>query len=107
LIKEPPAPRLLNPILEKVVLSGKVNLDFEWEISNIVAIDHCEFKLYKGYDMYAANLILKEKIPSPQAAIKISSGLFENNQVYTWSVKQVNLAGQKSDPSFCSFKVIK
>jgi len=65
------------------------------------------FKIYKGYKMYLANLIYKEDLPPDASSVKIKSDLFEDGQVYTWSLIQISYSGYKSDRSFNSFKVIK
>ncbi|MFH1398355.1 MAG: hypothetical protein ABIH27_07400 [Candidatus Omnitrophota bacterium] len=40
-------------------------------------------------------------------SINIKSELFEDSQVYTWSLIRVSFSGQKSDKSTSSFEVIK
>jgi len=102
----PPEPRLIYPISDKVILTGKDFLEFRWW-NDFIGIEHYEFKLYKGYNMYASDLIYKQSLPSRASSIKIKSELFEDGQVYTWSLIQVSFGGQKSDKSFNSFKVIK
>jgi hypothetical protein len=97
-----PGPQMISPLSEEVDLSGKAFLEFSWhKYSN----DDFEFRLFKGYQMYAANLILKERISV--SSIQVSSDKFEDGQVYTWAVKQVFRNGVKSDESFHSFKIIK
>ena len=64
-------------------------------------------KIYKGYKMYVANLIYKEDLSAEVSSLKVKSDLFEDGQVYTWSLIQVSYSGYKSDRSFNSFKVIK
>jgi hypothetical protein len=102
----PPAPRLHYPVLEEVVLTGNNPLEFSWWIEQI-GIDHFEFRLYKGYDMYAANLIYKERLAASSSSLKVKPDLFENNAVYTWSLLQVDVEARKSDKSFNSFRVVK
>jgi len=106
LLDSPPEPQLRYPAGEEVILTGNSPLEFSWW-NDFIRIDHFEFRLYKGYDMYAANLIYKEKMPSKASSIKIKSELFENNRVYTWSLMQVDFDGRKSERSFNSFKVFK
>jgi len=101
-----PEPRLLYPINDKVVLGGKDFLEFRW-MNDFMGIDHFILKIYKGYNMYESGLIYKENLPMNTSSIKIKSNLFEDGQVYTWSLIQVSLAGQKSDQSFNSFKIEK
>jgi hypothetical protein len=57
--------------------------------------------------MYASNMILKQQLPNGVFSFKVEASVFEDNQVYTWSLKRANNAGQKSEASFNSFKVIK
>jgi len=101
-----PEPRLRYPINDTVVLTGKDSLEFKWWI-DVVGLRKFIFKIYKGYKMYLANLIYKEDLPSDTSSVKIKSDLFENGQVYTWSLIQVSYSGFKSDRSFNSFEVIK
>ena len=102
-----PEPRLIFPITETVVLTGKTDLEFKWGGEYAVTVDHYDFRLYKGYNTVEANLLLKEQISSQLNTIKINIDKFEDGQVYTWALKQVSLGGEKSDASFDSFKVIK
>jgi hypothetical protein len=102
----PPEPQLMEPGSDKVILTGKDFLEFRWR-NSFVNIDHFIFKIYKGYNTYARDLIYKQSVPSNVSAFKIKSDLFENSQVYTWSLIQVSLSGRKSDKSVSSFKVIK
>ena len=100
-------PRLIHPIADKVTLKENEPLEFQWGANDRGDIDYFDFRLYKGYNTYADNLILKHKIPSDTGSFKVEAKLFEDNQVYTWVLRQVSLAGTKSDPSFDSFTVIK
>ncbi len=102
-----PEPKLIAPTTETVVLTGKTDLEFKWGGEYAVAVDHYDFRLYKGYNTVETNLILKEQISSQLNIIKIKIEKFEDGQVYTWTLKQVSLGGEKSDASFNSFKVIK
>ena len=101
-----PEPRLRYPISETAILSGNDSLEFKWW-DDVVGIRGFTLKIYKGYNMYATNLIHKEDLPPDASSVKIRSDLFEDGQVYTWSLIRVSYAGYKSDRSFNSFKVIK
>jgi len=105
-LNKPPEPRLLYPIYDTVTLTGNAPLEFRW-FNDYLGIDHFIFKIYKGYNMYASGLIYKQNIPSGDSSLKLKADLFENGQVYTWSLIQVALGGEKSDKSFNSFRVIK
>jgi len=101
-----PEPRLRYPIYETAILAGNDPLEFEWW-NDIIGIRGFTIKIYKGYNMYAANLIHKEDLPSDASSVKVKSDLFSDGQVYTWSLIRISFAGYKSDKSFNSFKVIK
>jgi hypothetical protein len=101
-----PEPRLRYPINDTVVLTGQDNLEFKWWIDT-VGLRKFILKIFKGYNMYVANLIYKEDLSPDTSSLKVSSDLFEDGQVYTWSLVQISFSGFKSDRSFNSFKVIK
>ena len=101
-----PEPRLRYPITETAILTGNEPLEFKWW-DDVVGIRGFTLKIYKGYNMYAGNLIHKEDLPAGSSSVKIDSGLFEDGQVYTWSLIRISNTGYKSDRSFNSFKVIK
>lgn len=102
-----PGVRLVYPTTDDIVLAGKDYLEFRWERINSATIDHYDFRLYKGYNATADNLILKQNFPSDTYPIQIPASQFEEGQVYTWSLMQVLYGGGKSDRSFSSFKIIK
>jgi len=101
------APTLLSPITEEVVLSGKSSLEFRWQGSNYLFPQKFIFKLYKGYNTYGDNLILKEDLSRDATSFEVSADKFEDSQIYTWSLILVVGSGQKSDAAFSSFKAIK
>ena len=103
-----PAPaQLVFPTSDVVDLRGKDYLEFKWIIRNPVFIDYNDFRIYKSYNTYEANLLLKERVSSGKTTLRVKSDIFENNQVYTWVLKVVSHGGEKSDPVYNSFKVIK
>ena len=101
-----PEPRLRYPITETVVLTGQDPLEFKWW-NDVVGIRGFILKIYKGYNMYGVNLIHKEDLSAQDSSVKVNSGLFEDGQVYTWSLLRVSFSGYKSEKSFQSFKVIR
>ncbi|MFA5093312.1 MAG: hypothetical protein WC543_05160 [Candidatus Omnitrophota bacterium] len=101
-----PQPRLRYPIYDSVILNKDQPLEFQWW-NDVTQTSGFIFKIYKGYNMYAANLIQKNELPADTASIKIDSSVFVDGQVYTWSLIRVSFSGYKSDKSFNSFKVIK
>jgi len=102
----PPAPRLRYPINDTVILLVNQPLEFSWW-NDFTQTRGYIFKLYKGYNLFAANLIFKEELPSEAFSIKIKPELFNAGQVYTWSLVRISFSGPKSDKSFNSFKVIR
>ena len=103
-----PRPQLMYPITEEVDLTGKPQLEFRWSPHKGLFMDrrYYDFRLYKGYDMNASTLILKERVPYNRYDFSISSDAFENNQVYTWSLRAVSFSA-KSQRSYQSFRVTK
>lgn len=101
-----PEPRLRYPINDTAILAGNGPLIFKWwnDYSDVRSFI---FRIYKGYNMYENNLILRKELPADASSVEIESGLFSDGQVYTWSLVRVSLTGRKSDKSFNSFKVIK
>lgn len=69
--------------------------------------NYYDFRLYKGSQMYAADLIMKEQIAPGTYEFSAPSKLFEDGQSYTWSMRQVYDAGRKSRRSYQTFKIIK
>ncbi len=101
-----PQPRLRYPIYDSVIISKGQPLEFSWW-NDFTNTSGFILKLYKGYDMYADNLMLKENLPASADSFKVKTDLFEAGKVYTWSLVRVSFSGSKSDRSFNSFKVIK
>ena len=102
-----PALKLLSPVTDDIDLGGKDSLEFKWLIGDLVMADYFDFRLYKGYNTTAANLIFKQRFSAREYPIKVSASLFETGQIYTWVLVQVFVDGRKTDKSFSSFKIIK
>ncbi len=100
------APTQISPGADDIVLTGKDSLEFRWRGAQGARSGHYEFKLYKSYQTTAENLILKEDYQSGIYSAKIPSSQFEKNQVYTWSLREILIDGQRSDYAYSSFKVI-
>ncbi len=99
-------PRLLYPVTDNIVLSGKDYLEFKWVRDDFVQTGYFDFRLHKGYNTTAADLVFKQKFPSNEYPIRIPATLFEENQVYTWVLVLVFYDGRKSDKSYSPFKII-
>jgi hypothetical protein len=103
----PAPPELIHPIGDVVDLRGKDSLEFKWLLRDLIVTAYSDFRIYKTRTTYGKNLLLKERIPSNAVSLRVKADTFENNQVYTWVLKVVSRGGQKSDPVYNSFKVIK
>jgi len=103
-----PQPRLLYPRIDKVDLTGKKELVFRWSPheGSISKRKYYDFRLYRGYDTYEKNLIIKKQVPPTQYNWNLSTSYFENGKVYTWSLRQKYYTG-KSRRSWNSFTVTK
>lgn len=108
-IRYVPQPRLIRPLSEVVDLKHAKGLVFEWSSHELPARgrEYYQFKIYKGYQMYAANLYVKKKLSRGTTKIRIGADNFENGKVYTWVVRQRDNLHQWSSYSFHSFKVVK
>jgi len=99
-------PRLRYPIYDTVTISNNQPLEFSWW-ADLINTSGFILRIYKGYNMYADNLIQKEDLPATASSFKINADSFEDGKVYTWSLVRVAFSGAKSDRSFNSFEVIK
>jgi|GEM_PF-44039 len=102
-----PGPTLLSPTTDNIDLSGIDLLEFRWMKRRLPETDRFEFRLYKGYQTTADNVILKQDFSAYPFLIKIPVAQFDRDQVYSWSLRQVFDGGDRSDRSFASFKVIR
>lgn len=104
-----PEPWLLSPISETVDLTGKDTLTFKWrpDPGPLLLRKYYDFRLYKGYQTFESTQILKKQVDPNTYSIVLDAGLFEDGQVYTWTLRQVYCDIRKSDAAYNSFKVIK
>lgn len=104
-VNEMPAPMLVTPG-DIVDLTGKDALEFRWSPEGDRSqMTHYDFRLYKGTQTYEPGLMLKENVPAGQTALFLKKDLFEINQPYSWSVKQVGT--RKGATRTSIFKVVK
>ena len=101
-------PMLLSPNSEEVVLTGQDTLKFRWlaDLKHYNNRDYYDFRIYKGYQMTADTLIFKQKLPAHTGHFTVDTGMFENGQIYTWSVRHI-VGVEKSDQGHYSFKAVK
>ncbi|MGE5197930.1 MAG: hypothetical protein ACM3IL_05435 [Deltaproteobacteria bacterium] len=103
----PPEPMLIFPANKTVNLAGKDFLEFKWRGTYDVQMSAYEFRLYKGYQPYSQDLLLKKSLPADSYSLKLNAALFTDGQAYTWSLMEISNGGQKSDRAFGSFRVTK
>jgi hypothetical protein len=103
-----PQPRLISPITDTVDLTGQDKLVFRWSTieGDTFRRSYYDFRLYKGYDMVESTLIFKKQVPPLEGELALDASMFEDGQVYTWSLRQ-KYSGGKSEKSYQPFKVIK
>ena len=105
-----PEPRLLSPRGEKVKLKGKTTLGFIWSphaSRSLGGRRYFDFRIYKGYQMLESTLIFKETVPGSRYKLEVNSDIFENGQIYTWSLRQGYKTMGKSRRSVYPFMVVK
>lgn len=103
------APVLLEPLQEIVDLSGKDELTFKWKpVKEYFNIDYYEFHIYQGYQMTSQRDVFDKHVSSMDKEVSVPAQIFEDGEVYSWSVTQVELwpdgTYHFSDPAFRSFK---
>ena len=105
-----PQPKLISPVGENVDLRGKSSLEFIWsphESRSVGGRRYFDFRIYKGYQMLESTLVFKEKVPGSRYKADVNSNIFENGQIYTWSLRQGYKTMGKSRRSSNSFMVVK
>lgn len=105
-----PQPRLISPRGEKVSLVGKSTLEFIWSphaSRGLGGRRYFDFRIYKGYQMLESTLIFKETVPGGKYKLEVNSDIFEDGQVYTWSLRQGYKTMGKSRRTVHPFIVVK
>lgn len=104
-----PEPWLLEPVSETVDLIGKDTLTFKWSpFQGTLLLRKCyDFRLYKGYQTLESTQVLKKIVDPKVYAVVLDANLFEDGQVYTWTLRQIYCDIRKSDAAYNSFRVIK
>ncbi len=104
-----PQPRLISPVTQDVDLTGKEKLEFEWSPheGDPLQRDYYDFRLYKGREMLESTLVFKTHTQTNDSSLELKSDMFQNGEVYTWSLRQVYTGSNKSQRSYSSFKVKK
>ena len=102
-----PQPRLIEPVKDKIDLSGAGELVFKWSPheGNIAQRRYYDFRLYEGYQLVESNLIFQKDVSYNQHQITLNADAFKLNQTYTWSLRQ-NYRSGKSRRSTSSFTII-
>ena len=89
-------------------MTGRDTVEFRWSPfeGKIFKRRFYEFRIYKGREQLAKNIIFKQKIAANVSSIALKTDIFEDGQVYTWAVRQAYY-DQKSDWAYSAFVVIK
>ncbi len=105
-----PEVRLMYPISDEVDLTGQKELVFRWSPfeGELFRRNYYEFCLYKGYGQYESDIIVNEHVKPAVYSFSVNAEIFEDGQVYTWSIRQVYTdMAFKSNATYNSFKVSK
>ncbi len=103
-----PVPTLLSPAGGTVDLTGKETLEFKWSPfeGRMYRRQGYDFRLYKGRQTYASDEIYKEQVGPDDYHVVLKAEMFEDGQVYTWTLRQLYF-DNKSDAAYNSFRVVK
>jgi hypothetical protein len=103
-----PVPMLLSPVGNTVDLTGEETLEFKWSPfeGRMYRRQGYDFRLYKGRQTYASDEIYKEQVGPDAYHVVLKADMFEDGQVYTWTLRQLYF-DNKSDAAYNSFKVVK
>ena len=100
------APRLIEPRSEVVDLKGRDSLRFYWSREgDSTKRKYYDFRLYKGYQTVEDTLLYQENIS--QNEVWLDQAIFDDGQVYTWSVRQVDRRQYRGRRNFASFRIVK
>jgi hypothetical protein len=103
-----PSPQLVRPLSEVVDLAGKDVLEFKWiKFISGTRVSYYDFRLYKGYAMTESTLIFQKQLSGNESKISVDSKMFEDGQVYSWSVRMQIMGQGRGDRSYHSFKIKK
>ena len=103
-----PTPTVIepDPVNGEVNLAGKEWLRFEWTPEgDSTRRRYYDFRVYKGLEMNDASMIFKDKITTFR--VELTTDLFQDGQVYMWTVRQVYDGHGKSLKNWSSFRAVK
>ena len=103
-------PTLIFPVEETVYISGLKKVEFRWKPADVPFEVFCYlFRIYRGRDMSQKSEVHAEQVSGLDTATEVSADHFEDGEVYTWYIKEVNNGPpiMFSDPVFQSFRIIK
>lgn len=109
LISDVPKPRIIAPC-DTVDITDKSTIEFKWysyERATAAKGGYFDLRIFKGTNMYEANMIFKQQVDSQKNSIEVDAKLFEPGQTYSWQIRQVKYDLRKSDWVHETFKVIK
>lgn len=104
-----PKVRQISPVGMTVDLRGADGVLFKWSWieGDRMQRQYYDFRVYKGYDTVESTLIYKEEVARDTDSVFLKSGMFDDGQTYTWTIRQRYYGMAKSVRSYASFRVIK
>jgi hypothetical protein len=104
-----PAPRLVYPNSDEVELKKNASLRFEWSPfeGDRFGRRYYDLRLYRGYQPVESALVLAEQVDAGVYTFEVQSEAFEDQEVYTWTLRQVYDGLRKSDRQQQSFKIVR
>jgi hypothetical protein len=102
-----PSPRLIEPRGDKIDLAGKTGLVFGWDrhVSAKGSGKYYDFRIYKGAEMVASELVYSRILPGDEYGVEVSSDVFDVPGNYTWSLRLGYRTRGKSRRSSGSFTI--
>ena len=104
-----PEVRLISPVGETVDLTGKDSLVLHWSWieGDRMQRRYYDVRVYRGYDMVESTRIARILADPAADRVELDADLFQDGQVYTWSVRQRYYGMARSYRTYASFQVIK
>jgi len=99
------SPYLYAPCTENVTVNGKGEVEFRWNPVHPMRVRSYIFRLYLGFETKKTNLVISAKIDGRATNLRLPADTLDPKQTYSWVLVEIFGSGQKSDRSFCSFKI--
>jgi len=105
----PQKPFLLNPLPGDYYTGGAEKIEFKWrpQTSASGISDQYDFRIFKGSALNDENLMWEDTLEGDRYQYNMDSERFQDNEVYTWAIRQAHDDSTKSDWSVVTFRIIK